>query len=58
MYKVVLFGLGGGYDRFVSFGGLEKVDVIAITDKNCKFFKYIDGIPVVDLDDILCGGGF
>lgn len=44
MYKVVLWGLGQGYNVFVSNHGLEMVDVVAIADKIrggvCKKYRW------------------
>ena len=52
MYKVVLWGLGHGYDVFTYLHGHEMVDVVAVTDRECYFRKQIDGIPVVRVDEL------
>ena len=52
MYKVVLWGLGDGYNSFVSHHGLDMVEVIAIVDKEGWCYKKIDGIPVIQPEEI------
>lgn len=33
MYRVVLWGIGDGYNVFIQLRGHEKVDVVALVDK-------------------------
>lgn len=47
MYRVVLWGIGDGYNVFIQLRGHEKVDVIALVDKEPKGIKSIDDIPVI-----------
>ena len=47
MYKVILWGAGQGYNRFVSFRGYEQVQVVAIVDNRVITPKRIDGIEVI-----------
>lgn len=51
MYRVILWGMGNGYDDFVSHRGLDMVDVVAIIDKEKRGYKKIDGIPVISPEE-------
>lgn len=55
MYNIVIWGIGDGYNEFVSSHGLQMVNVVAVTDKRSDLYNYIDGIPVVAIDKI-CDG--
>ena len=50
MCKVALWGLGDGYNDFVSHHGLEMVNVVVIIDKQAKLYRCIDRIPVITPD--------
>lgn len=47
MYKVALWGLGEGYNMFVSHHGFEMVEVVAVADSLARLYHTIDQIPVV-----------
>lgn len=54
MYKVALWGLGGGYDFFTSLHGHELVDVIAVADGGLTCMGgTVDGIPLVVPNELL-----
>lgn len=53
MYKVILWGMGPGYNIFVSYRGLDMVEVTAIVDKKDWEYKSVDGIPIKKPEDIL-----
>lgn len=55
MYKVALWGLGDGYNVFVSHHGLDMVEVVAIADKLAGLYKCVDGIPVVTTNKLIDG---
>ena len=48
MYKVILWGMGDGYNSFIKLHGYEMVDVVAIIDSDTKKIKKLDGIQVVE----------
>ncbi len=52
MHKVVLWGLGEGYNTFVYLHGHDMVDVIALIDKNRNYYKSIDGIPIISPEEL------
>lgn len=54
MFKIVLWGIGEGYNEFIRFRGYETVNVVAIVDRE-KRYKYLDGIPVIHPIDIISG---
>lgn len=55
MYKVALWGIGVGYNTFVSLNGYSHVEPVAITDSDAKSLKKIDGIPVITKSDLFAG---
>ena len=57
MYNVILWGLGDGYNSFVSCRGLDMVNVLAIADSERWCYKSIDGIPVIKPEEIKEGIG-
>lgn len=53
MYKVVLWGLGDGYNYFTYLRGHEMVEVVAVTDKQGFVYKKVDGIDVIKPEDLV-----
>lgn len=52
-YSVVLWGMGVGYNDFISRQGHHMVDVIAIVDKKRGVFGFsMDGVPVITKEKI------
>ena len=47
MYRVMLWGVGEGYNVFTQLHGHDQVNVVAIADNNPGCMKLIDGIPVI-----------
>ncbi|MBP9996334.1 MAG: DUF1919 domain-containing protein [Lachnospiraceae bacterium] len=48
MHKVILWGMGDGYNRFVSYRGYEQVEIVALVDSGNMYHSQIDGIPIIN----------
>lgn len=52
MYRVALWGIGKGYDLFTSLHGHEMVEVVAIADRRSAYYEKVDGIPVINPNEL------